>query len=101
MTNSSPSCFTPVEANVISLFTSTSKKSALRRCASRSGDPVLTEASCTATEAVEPLGLAASMTMVPATSSNAPRTLVTMAWRAMKPRRVWLGSMVQVPLYSL
>ena len=51
-----------------------------------------------ATEAVEPLGFAASMTIVPATSSNAPRTLVTMAWRATKPTRLWLGSMVQVPL---
>ena len=85
-------------ANVISLLTSTSKKSALRRCASRSAEPVFTEASCTATVAVEALGLAASTTMVPATSSNAPRTLVTMAWRATKPTRVWLASMVQVPL---
>ena len=98
MTNESPSCLTVVEANVISLFTSTSKKSAPRRCASRSGDPVFTEASWTATEAVEPLGLAASITIVPATSSNEPRTLVTIAWRATKPTRVWLGSMVQVPL---
>ena len=88
-------------ANVISLFTATSKKSGLRRCASRSGEPVFTEASCTATDAVEPLGLRPSTTIVPATSSNAPRTLVTMAWRATKPTRVWLGSMVQVPLYSL
>ena len=88
-----------MEAKVISRLasTSTSKKSALRRCASRSGDPVLTEASCTVTSAVEPVGFAASITMVPATSSNAPRTLVTIACRATKPRREWLGSMVQVP----
>ncbi len=97
MTNSSPSCLTAVEAKVISLLTSTSKKSGLRRCASRSGDPVVTEASCTATCAVEPEGLAASMTTVPATSANEPRTLATIAWRATKPSREWLGSMVHVP----
>ena len=88
-------------ANVIALLTSTSKKSGPRRCASRSGDPVFTDASCTATVAVEPLGFRPSTTIVPATSSKAPRTLVTMAWRATNPTRVWLGSMVQVPLYAL
>ena len=30
----------------------------------------------------------------PSTSLKAPRTLVTMAWRAEKPTRLWVGSMV-------
>ena len=29
---------------------------------------------------------------VPASSVNEPRTLVTMAWRATKPIRLWAGS---------
>ena len=39
-------------------------------------------------------GFASSMWAVPSKSPNWPRTLVTMAWRATKPRRLWLVSMV-------
>lgn len=33
----------------------------------------------------------------PSNSVKAPRTLVTMAWRATKPISVWLGSIVYCP----
>ena len=33
------------------------------------------------------------MWAVPVNSSNDPRTFVTMAWRATKPMRLWVGSM--------
>ena len=39
-------------------------------------------------------GSAVSTWAVPLNSLNWPRTLVTIAWRATKPRRVWAGSMV-------
>ena len=35
----------------------------------------------------------ASTTALPSNSLNAPRTLVTIAWRATKPMRVWAASM--------
>ena len=43
-------------------------------------------------ETLERAGAAASMWAVPSNSSNWPRTVVTMAWRAEKPMRVWLAS---------
>ena len=43
---------------------------------------------------MESAGLAVSMWAVPCHSSNEPRTLVTIAWRATKPSRLWAGSMV-------
>src|SRR4051794_18905629 len=39
-------------------------------------------------------GLAPSMTAVPSNSLNEPRTFVTIACRATKPMRVWVGSRV-------
>jgi hypothetical protein len=38
-----------------------------------------------------------SMTALPSNWLNAPRTLVTIAWRATNPIRVWAGSMTYVP----
>ena len=43
----------------------------------------------------------ASSCAVPETSLKAPRTLVTIAWREEKPTRLWVGSMLQVPVSSL
>ncbi len=42
----------------------------------------------------EAAGFAESTWAVPAKSVNWPRTVVTIACRALKPRRVWVGSMV-------
>src|SRR3954454_22730893 len=47
---------------------------------------------------VEFAGLSPSIVVVPANSLNAPRTLVTMAWRATKPIRVCAGSRVYWPV---
>ncbi len=41
---------------------------------------------------LELAGVASSMWAVPVKAPNWPRTLVTMAWRATKPRRLWLTS---------
>ncbi len=48
--------------------------------------------------AVELAGLAPSMVKEPVNSPKVPRTLATMAWRALKARLVWAGSMTQVPV---
>jgi hypothetical protein len=44
------------------------------------------------TSAVEAVGSASSRWRWPARSGKCPRTLVTMAWRATKPTRLWAGS---------
>ena len=76
-----------------------SKKSADFRWASRSALPLSMLAICAVSVALEADGLAPSRVMEALNSLNEPRTLVTMACRATKPKRVWAGSMVQVPLY--
>ena len=66
-----------VLTKVISGKVSTSKKSALRRCASRSAVPVETDAVWMATVATLSASSSATST-VPETSENDPRTLLTM-----------------------
>ena len=75
-------------------YCSTSKKSAERRWPSRSGLPVLIEPGVMVSAIEEADGLAVSTWAVPSNSPNWPRTLVTMAWRAVKPSREWEVSMV-------
>ena len=48
--------------------------------------------------AVELAGLAPSMVNEPVNSPKVPRTLATIAWRVLKARLVWVGSMTQVPV---
>ena len=53
-----------------------------------------------ATSTLEALRSSPSTIAAPSNSLNEPRTLVTIAWRATKPIRVWVGSRVQVPVRS-
>ena len=85
---------TLVETKVISGLASASKKSPETRWPSRSGLPVSMLAVLMVTFAHDLLGSAASMWAVPSKSLKAPRTVETIACRALKPIRVWLGSMV-------
>ena len=70
------------------------RKSLLRRCSSRWALRVSMLAALIVTCARELAGLAPSSVAVPSNSLNAPRTLVTMAWRATKPIRECAGSRV-------
>ena len=68
------------------------KKSLLSRWPSRWALRVSMLAAVIVSCELEFVGLAASRVAVPANSLNEPRTLVTIAWRATKPMRVWVGS---------
>ena len=84
----SPAWRTPVEAKVIFGYSCMARKSLLRRCSSRWALRVSMLAASIVTSTREFAGFSPSSTAVPANSSNEPRTLVTMAWRATKPIRV-------------
>jgi hypothetical protein len=81
-------------------YFSTSKKSLLRRCASRSALPVLMLEAWTVTIADEADGLAGSSVAPPEMSVNEPRTVEIIACRTAKPSLVWAGSSSQVPASS-
>ena len=70
------------------------RKSLPRRCSSRWALRVSMLAASIVTCTREFAGLAPSRVAVPSNSLNAPRTFVTIAWRATKPIRVCAGSRV-------
>ena len=71
-----------------------SKKSLARRWPSRSALRVSMLATLMVSCRLELVGSSASKWPEPSNSLNEPRTLVTMAWRATNPIRLWVGSMV-------
>ncbi len=75
---------------------SASKKSAERRCPSRCSTPVLSEATPTVKLPVELAGFSSSSVIVPSTSANLPRTVVTIMCLAENRTSVCAGSMFQV-----
>ena len=79
---------------LISGKVSTSKKSAERRCASRSAWRVSMLAARMFTLAEEAAGSVVSRCAPPSNSLNWPRTVVTIACRAEKPIRLWVMSSV-------
>ncbi len=79
---------------MISGFSTASKKSAETRWPSRSALPVSIEAVAMVRRTEEAAGFAVSTWAVPDHSENWPRTVVTIACRALKPRRLWLASIV-------
>lgn len=83
---------TAVERKVMSGNVGASRKSLVRRCWSRCSTPVSMLSALITTWPEERDGSAPSRWAVPSNWWNAPRTLVTMAWRATKPIRVWVGS---------
>ena len=85
---------TPVEENVIRGYSFIARKSLPRRCSSRWALRVSMLAVSIVTCTREFAGLVPSSVPVPSNSLNAPRTLVTIAWRATKPIRVCAGSRV-------
>src|SRR5690606_9527581 len=76
-----------------------SKKSALRRCASRSGEPVSMLAVWMETSHQERSGSSLSRWRVPANSLKRPRTVVNIMCLVENSTVEWVGSMVQV-LYA-
>ena len=91
---SSPSRVTSVEVNVMSGYCSLSKKSPERRWSSRCCWPVSMLLATMLISTLELAGLAVSTCAVPVNSLKEPRTVATIAWRALKPSRVCAGSMV-------
>src|SRR5260221_8934754 len=85
---------------VISGFFSTSKNASERRCLSRSGLPVLTEAAFIVKETFDAEGLAWSMLTVAANSSNLPLTLLIM-WRISNFASEWTLSTTKVSAAKL
>src|SRR3954466_15145072 len=75
---------------------SRSKKSALRRCASRPASPVSTDARLTVASTCDWSG-SGVISSEPEKSVKRPRTLVIMRCRATKPTVEWDGSTFQVP----
>src|SRR5690349_11438793 len=75
---------------------SRSKKSALRRCASRPASPVSTDARFTVASTRDCSGSGA-ISSEPEKSVKRPRTLVIIRWRATNPTVEWAGSTFQVP----
>ena len=81
---------------MISGYVSAPKKSSDRRCVSRAPKPVSTLAARTLMCAVEAVGSVSSRSIVPETSVNLPRTVVTIMCLAEKRTSVWAGSIVNV-----
>ncbi len=96
----SPAWRAAVETNVMVGCSSIARKSLLRRCSSRWALRVSMLLAWIVTVAVERDGSLPSRTAVPSNSLKAPRTLVTIAWRATKPMRLWPGSRVYGPVSS-
>ena len=82
-----------VDLKVISGNLSVSKKSALRRCLSRSATPVSMVAVLMVTLTDDAAGLALSMLTMPETSANLPLTLL-MKWRTRNMASEWRLSTV-------
>ena len=85
-----------VERKVIVGLFSTSKKSALLRCASRSGLEVETDSVFRVAVKARSSPPSAT-TSSPSTSVNWPRAFEMPAWRTVNAAEVWAGSRVQVP----
>ncbi|CAM5236398.1 hypothetical protein STENM327S_06242 [Streptomyces tendae] len=83
-----------MERKVIVGYSPVLKKSELFRWPSRSAEPVSMLSIVTSRVAVERDGSEPSRCSVPVKSRNLPLTLVTIAWRAVKPMVVWAGSTV-------
>src|SRR5882757_3494056 len=86
----------PVLTNSIVGCACASKKSALRRWLSRASTPVETLSTTMLASTRDWTGSSATV-ILPLTSWKAPRTLLTIKWRATKPTRVWAGSRENVP----
>src|SRR3954471_5897306 len=97
---SASTCSTPLDANAISGYRSTSRKSAERRCASRSALPVSMLAVRMRIDTELAGGSAGSRRAAPLKSVKAPRIVVTIAWRARMPLRVWAACPASSPLTS-
>src|SRR5215207_2278908 len=97
----SSSCWAAVETKVISGNVSISRKSLLRRWASRCSLRVSMLSALTVTVTDDLLGSSPSSCAVPSNSLKAPRTLVTIACRATNPIRVCAGSRVYWPVSSV
>ena len=93
-TSPAPPSFTDVDLNEIFGKLATSKKSGDWRCPSRSALRVSIEA---AEISILIEAAPSATTAEPVYSLNEPRTLVTIAWRALKPTRLCDASMVYVP----
>ena len=93
---SPPSTRTPVETKSIVGWVSASKKSPVRRCASRFGSLVVIEATSADAVTVESRGFSA-VTKVASKRSNLPFTLLIMRWRMLKPTSLCAVSTFQVP----
>src|SRR4051794_38052667 len=86
-----------VATKVSSGWLSASKKSAERRCASRWGSFVSTEATCTVPDAVA-VARSSPITSVPSNSRNAPLTVAMPRCLTENSTFEWLGSTLQVPV---
>jgi hypothetical protein len=96
-TKSEPEWLTTlVLRNVISGWFSRSRKSPLRRCLSRSGEPVVMLPAPMVTSTDDCNGSSA-IVMTPLTSVNEPRTLLTIRCLATKPTVLWAASRVNAP----
>src|ERR1019366_9250483 len=89
---SAPATF--FETNVIAGNFSTSRKSALFRCASRCSSRVWMVVASMLASTREFSGAPASNTTVPVTLENSPRTLDTIRCRTLNPAVEWTGSIV-------
>ena len=70
----------------------------MRRWLSRAPKPVSTLAALTTKSAFEAVGSASSRSMLPRTSVNVPRTVVTIMCLAEKRTSVWAGSIANVAM---
>src|SRR3954452_20923915 len=77
---------------------STSRKSALRRWASRAGSPVQIPVASISPWKVASRQLSQSSSSRPWMSLKRPRTQVTIMWRARNSASVWPGSKIQVDI---
>src|SRR5260370_2805604 len=77
----SPSKVTVLLLKVIAGYFSTSRKSALFRCLSRSASRVLIVFASITTSTLEVVGFSGSYTTAPCTPLNPPRTFVIIMWR--------------------
>src|SRR5262249_30066525 len=94
--NLSPLASTRLETNSIFGYFSTSKKSALRRCSSRRGSPLLTLAASTVADTDDWNGSSA-IVIDPSRSPKTPRTVVQIRCRATNSTDDCDASIDQVP----
>src|SRR5829696_3598463 len=100
MNSLSPLGVTDVDENVIVGFSPVPKKSLVRRWASRCASLVSMLSALISTETRPSVRLSPSVSMVPDSSVNRPRTLVNMC-RTVNDAPEWLGSIVQTVLAAV